>query len=110
MRFVRLQRFVSHPVTALLTGVLCLGIVAVVATANVSSGASSPVDVRRAECYRMVYGDPVGGAAAAYFPARIILLPGRDTGSVRLEGSSSRGTWWMFTKGSTWRAVGPDSI
>lgn len=58
----------------------------------------------------MIYADPVGGASVEHFPAWIILLPGIDSGAVRLEGSSSRGVWWMFAKGSRWRTVGRDSI
>jgi hypothetical protein len=106
----RLRRFVMHPVTALLVGVSCLGALAVAVTTDRSRGAVVPVEVPRAECYRMVYGEPVGGASAAYFPARIILLPGVDSGAVHLEGYSPRGPWSMFAKSSTWRTIGRDSI
>ena len=112
MRFARESRLhdlMTHPVTALLAGVLCIGALAVVTT-TASRGASVPVEVSRAECYRMIYAEPVGGASVEHFPARIILLPGIDSGAVRLEGSSSRGIWWTFAAGSMWRAIGPDSI
>src|SRR6188768_1848540 len=112
MRFAResrLRGLMTHPVTALLAGVLCMGALAVVTT-TASRGASVPVEVSRAECYRMIYAEPVGGASVEHFPARIILLPGIDSGAVRLEGSSSRGIWWTFAAGSMWRAIGPDSI
>ena len=112
MRFARespLHRLMTHPVTAMLAGVVCIGTLAV-ATSTSSRGASVPVEVARAECYRMIYAEPVGGASVEHFPARIILLPGIDSGPVRLEGSSSRGIWWTFAAGSMWRAIGRDSI
>ncbi len=112
MRFARgsrVHRVMTHPVTALLTGVSCLGALAVIATADESRGARVPIEVARAECYRMIYAEPIGGAAAEHFPARIILLPGIDSGAVRLEGASAR-VWWMFAQRSTWRSIGPDSI
>jgi hypothetical protein len=100
----------THPVAGLLAGVLCLGALAVAATSEPTHGASVPIEVARAECYRMIYAEPVGGASAEHFPARIILLPGIDSGAVRLEGATSRGIWWMFAQHSTWRSIGPDSI
>lgn len=106
----RFRPFIMHPVTALLVGVLCLGALAVVVTTDVSGGTDIPVEVQRAECYQMIYAEPLGGATAEYFPARIILLPGVDSGAVKLEGASSRSTWWLHAKGSTWRTIGPDSI
>jgi hypothetical protein len=99
----------THPVTALLGGVLSMGVLAMITT-RPTRGAGVPVEVARAECYRMIYAEPVGGASVDHFPARVILLPGIDSGAVRLEGSSSRGIWWTFAAGSMWRAIGRDSI
>ena len=113
MRSVRASQLylvMMHPVTALLGGVLCMGAISVFVTADLSRGASVPIEIPRAECYRMISGEPIGGASADHFPARIILRPGIDSGAVRLEGSSSRGIWWTFAAGSMWRAVGRDSI
>jgi hypothetical protein len=104
-----LHRLMTHPVTALLAGVLSMGVLAVITT-RPTRGAGVPVEVARAECYRMIYAEPVGGASVDHFPARVILLPGIDSGAVRLEGSSSRGIWWTFAAGSMWRAIGRDSI
>ena len=106
----RFRRVISHPATGLLAGVVSLGVLAVALTFDVGRGASMPIDVRRAECYSMTYGDPMGAATSDYFPARLILLPGVDSGAVHVEGSNPRALWWVFAKASTWRAVGRDSI
>src|SRR3954467_5491088 len=91
----RFRRFAVHPAVTLLAGMMSAGALAVFLTFDVSRGATIPIEVRRAECYRMTYGDPISGATADYFPARIILLPGTDSGSVRLEGSGTSGLWWL---------------